>query len=144
MKNQFKAGIIYLLVGSVFIGLSFVFPDVSIFLGLAGMCIGPGLLMLYKHSYWKKRTNEYSEKIENDKIMYNDERLEMIRGKVARVSILVSWALQSFIIVTLTLLGQFKVLPYDYVKPIVIGVALYWMFSAIIMQLIYKGLSKRY
>ncbi len=144
MKNLFKSGVIYLLFGLFFLVMCFVYPDISVFFGLAGACIGPGLFMICKYSYWKKRPNEYTEKKENEAIEFSDERKEMIRGKSARISIMANWILQSIVIVILTFLGQLEVLPYDYVKPIIIGAALYWILSAIIMQIVYKYLSNKY
>ncbi len=144
MKNQLKLAGVYLLSGMVFIALCFVYPDISIFFGLAGGCIGPGLIIIYNYNYWKKRPDEYESKKENEMIEYSDERKEMIRGKSARVSIMVNWILLSLIVVMLSLLGQFELLPYDYVKPIVIGASLYWLISIIIMQITYKYLSGKY
>ncbi|ONI43738.1 hypothetical protein AN641_09125 [Candidatus Epulonipiscioides gigas] len=144
MKNQFKLGVIYLLAGMFFIVLCFIFPDNGIFYGLAGASIGPGLLMLYKHNYWKKRPSEYEEKIENDKIELTDERKEMIRGKSARLSIMLNWILQSIIIISLAFLKQFEVLPYDYVNPVINGITLCWTISAVSLYLIYIWMSKKY
>ncbi len=144
MKNQFRLSVIYLLVGLIFVALCFIYPDITIFIGLAAtyMCIG--VFAAVKYVYWKKRPTEYAEKKENETIEFNDERKEMIRGKAARLSILANWILQAIIIVTLAILVQLEVLPYDYVKPIILGVALYWVISTVIAQFIYKWLSKKF
>lgn len=144
MKKLMTSGVIALLIGAGFIALSIAFPDKSIFFGLAGAAFGQGLLMLFKYGQWKKSPQTYAEKAEVQAIDAQDERKEMIRGKAARYSILANWMFQSLIMVTLTLLAQFDVLPDDFVQPVVLGIAAYWIITAVMMQVIYKRLSKRY
>ena len=85
MKNQLKSSIIFFCLGIVFLILAFIFPSISIFVGFVGGCFGPAVMMLYKYLYWRKRPEEYEEKIKNDTIELHDERKEMIRGKALRV-----------------------------------------------------------
>lgn len=146
MKNKLKLGIINLIFSGVFIGLCFIFPEISIFFGFAGVCFSVGMFMLYQYFHWKSpsKQEEYKEKIENETIELHDERKEMIRGKAARLSLLANWCLMSAIVVIVSLLGQFEVFPYEYAKPVIFGITIYWIISAIIMQIIYKFLCNKY
>ena len=144
MKNQLKSSILFFCFGIVFLILAFSFPDISIFSGFVGGCFGPAIMMLYKYLYWRKRPEEYDEKIENENIELYDERKEMIRGKALRVSTLVNWCILSIFIVTISLLGQFEIISKGISRYIVLGVAGYWLISVVIMQIIYKWLSKKY
>ena len=101
MKKQLKSSILFFCFGIAFLILAFAFPDISIFAGFVGGCFGPAIMMLYKYLYWRKRPEEYDEKIENENIELYDERKEMIRGKALRVSTLVNWGILSIFIVTI-------------------------------------------
>lgn len=144
MKNQLKSSIIFFCLGIAFLILAFIFPSISIFVGFVGGCFGPAVMMLYKYLYWRKRPEEYEEKIKNDTIELHDERKEMIRGKALRVSTLVNWCLLSIFIVTIAFLGQFEIIASEISRYIVMGIAGYWLISIAIMQIIYKWLSKKY
>ena len=144
MKNQLKSGIIYLALGIAFIALCFIFPEINIFFGFAGACIGPGLLMIYKHYYWQKRPEEYKRKLEDVHIELHDERKEMIRGKASRISHLANWILISIATVTISLLGQFGVISIELSKYVILAIAVYWILSLVLMQIIFKYISSKY
>ncbi len=144
MKNQFKLGIIYLLLGAFFICLCFAFPEVGLFYGLAGASIGPGIMMVYKHRYWSKRPTEYEEMIENQNIELNDERKEMIRGKAARVSILIIWSFLSLLIITAAFLGEFQVISEEISKFAVQSMAAFMVLFYLVPYFTYKYLSKKF
>lgn len=74
MKNQLKSSILFFCLGIAFLILAFIFPSISIFIGFAGGCFGSAVVMLYKYLYWRKRPDEYEEKIKNDIIELYDER----------------------------------------------------------------------
>ncbi len=141
MKNQLKACVLFLTLGIVFVVLAFNFPNISIFVGFAGACFGPMVFILFKYLYWRKRPEQYREKQQNANIELFDERKEMIRGKALRVSTLISWAIMSGCIITIALLGQFEVVPNAIARYVVIGIALYWFVSIIVMQVVYKILN---
>lgn len=144
MKNQLKSSILFFCLALVFLILAFVFPEISIFVGFVGGCLGPAIMMLYKYLYWRKRPEKYEEKIERDTIELYDERKEMIRGKALRASTIVNWCILSVLIVTIALLGQFHIIASEISRPIILGIAAYWLLSIVIMQVIYKSLSKKY
>ena len=144
MKNQLKAGILFLISGVVFVILSFAFPDISIFVGFVGGCFGPGILMIYKYLYWKKRPEEYKQKTEDENIESYDERKEMIRGKALRISTIIIWCIMSATIVVIAFLGQFEVISSELSRYVVMGIAIYWFISVVIMQVVYKYLSSKY
>ncbi len=144
MKNYLRNGIIYSCLGVIFLVLAFIFPDISIFVGFVGGCFGPAIMMFYKYFYWKKRPTEYSAKIEDDSIELHDERKEMIRGKALRVSTLLNWCILSTFIIVVAFLGQFEVISEEISRPIIIIIAIYWFVSILIMQIVYKYLSKKY
>ncbi|MGL5259900.1 MAG: hypothetical protein ACRC7V_07305 [Lachnospiraceae bacterium] len=144
MKNYLKSSIVYFCLGIVFLILAYVFPDISIFVGFAGACIGPAIMMVLKYLYWRKRPIKYSEKIEDESIELHDERKEMIRGKSLRISTLINWCILSAFISIVAFLGQLQVISIETSKPIIITIAAYWFISVVIMQIVYKYLSKKY
>lgn len=144
MKNYLKSGIIYFCIGIVFLILAFIFPDISLFVGFVGGCFGPAIIMFYKYVYWKKRPSEYNEKIENESIELHDERKEMIRGKALRISTLINWCILSVFIVVVAFLDQLEVISEEISIPIIITTAVYWIITVVIMQIVYKYLSKKY
>ncbi len=144
MKNYLRSGIIYFCLGIIFLVLVFIFPDISIFAGFVGGFFGLAIMLFYKYFYWKKRPTEYSVKIEDDNIELHDERKEMIRGKALRVSTLVNWCILSIFIIVVAFLGQFEVISEEISRLIMWIIAVYWFVSALIMQIVYKYLSKKY
>ncbi len=144
MKNYLKSSMVYFCLGIVFLMLAFIFPDISLFVGFVGGCFGPAIMMLYKYFYWKKRPSEYNEKVEDENIEIYDERKEMIRGKSLKVSTLLNWCILSAFIIIVAFLGQFGVISQEISRLIIMIVAVYWFISALIMQIVYKYLSKRY
>ena len=85
-KSDLMTGVIFSMVGIIFFAIACVdTPLQSLFCGLAGAGIGPGIMMLLKYAYWSNpdRKTKYAEKLEEEKIEMHDERKEMIRGKTA-------------------------------------------------------------
>lgn len=86
-KNDLFCGILFTAAGILFLMLACRDTALqSLFCGLAGAGIGPGLMMIGKYAYWSRpeHRERYEEKLEEDRIEMRDERKEMLRGKTAR------------------------------------------------------------
>lgn len=68
----------------------------------------------------------------------------MIRGRALRISTLINWCIMSVTIVFISLLSQFEVISSELSKYAVMGIAIYWVITVVIMQVVYKHLSSKY
>lgn len=85
-RSDLITGILFSTIGIVFFAMACTdIPLQSLFCGLAGAGIGPGVMMISKYVYWSHpdRKTKYTDKLEAEKIKMHDEREEMLRGKTA-------------------------------------------------------------
>ncbi len=143
MKNNYmKMGVIYICVGVVLLIVSFAIPDVSVFAGLTGAAFGGGAMLLLKHYSHQKQMNndEYREKYDEKLIDLHDERKEMIRGKAARITLLIEIILASLASVAVALLGQMGVI--ENYTPLVWVIVSFWVSIMVVSQIVYKYLCR--
>ena len=85
-RSELITGILFSTMGIIFFAMACMdTPLQSLFCGLAGAGIGPGVMMISKYVYWSHpdRKTKYTDKLEAEKIEMHDERKEMLRGKTA-------------------------------------------------------------
>lgn len=96
-RSMLYAGIGYILAGIAFAVLAIAteFVLTPLFWGLAGACIGPGVMMIWKYRHWSRpdRRELYEQRIKQEQIELHDERKIMLRDKsgatVFRLSLII-------------------------------------------------------
>lgn len=116
----------------------------GIFFGMAGAGIVPGLMMLYRYFYWKspKHSQQYLERMENERIERNDELKEKVRGLAARYAYTLGILVTCFAMLAFTVLGSLDV-SVDY-RVLVLYLGCFLAFQGISGVVIFNCLMKKY
>lgn len=111
-KSNLVSGIVYTLIGVVFLMVALLTDTKldGILFGLTGAAIAPGLLMIYKYFYWSspKRSQEYQEMLENERIERHDELKEKIRDKSGRYAYILGLIITSAAMFVFCILGNLE------------------------------------
>ncbi len=144
-KSNLITGIAYVLAGILFFWASSLdTPFQSIFAGLAGAGLAPGIAMLIKYFYWNKPENRerYADKMDQERIELHDERKEIIRGKAARYQCLLTLgilALSVFLFQILEILGAVAES-----RIFIIYLGLLFFLELLLSRLLYRWVERKY
>ena len=91
-RSELYFGMGYFLAGVLFLILGLVTETAlgGIIFGLAGACLGPGAVMIFKYFYWTRpgKREEYARMAEREKIEMEDELKASLRNKSGRYAYL--------------------------------------------------------
>ena len=116
----------------------------GVFFGMAGAGIVPGLMMLYRYFYWKspKRSQQYQELLENERVERNDELKEKVRGLAARYAYTLGILVTCFAMLAFSILGSLDVM-MDY-RVMVLYLGCFLAFQGIAGVVVFNKLMKKY
>ena len=116
----------------------------GIFFGMAGAGIVPGLMMVYRYFYWKspKRSQQYQELLENERVERNDELKEKVRGMAGRYVYTLSILVTAFAMLVFAVLGSLEV-AVDY-RVMVLYLGCFLAFQGIAGVVVFNQLMKKY
>ena len=116
----------------------------SLACGLGGGALGSGLMTVGKYVYWTspKRAGVYRERLEEERILLQDELLVQLRDKAGRIAYLLGLAAISLAMVVLAALKELGVL--EDVQLTVLCLGGYLLFQLVIGAVIFHLLKKRY
>lgn len=144
-RHDLITGIIFSAVGILFFSMACIdTPLQSLFCGLAGAGIGPGIMMIIKYFYWSQpdRKSKYAEKLETETIEMHDERNEMLRGKTARYLHAYTLVVVGISVIVFQVLQNLMFVENNRIFIIYLGIL---FFSEIFLsRLIFKWLEKKY
>ena len=145
-KSNLYWGIGYLLAGVIFLFLGFQFIDrlSSIFFGLAGAFMGPGIMMIYRYFYWNRPENieRYAMRMEQEQIEIHDELKTKLRDRSGRYAYVLGMCVISISIIVFTFLDALEIVHFG--KFITYFLGAYLVFQLIAGWIIYRILLKKY
>lgn len=145
-KSNYIMGIIYLLIGIIFMILALLVNTKlgSLFFGFAGACTGIGVMMISRYIYWNspKNSERYIEKLENEKIEKNDELKEKVRGKSAQYTYAIGLYITSFSTVIFSVLDSLEIIENGNI--FVFYLVGYLIFQLVIGVVIFNHIMKKY
>ncbi len=142
-KRNFIAGGLYILIGAVFLLLAIHIKS-SIFFGLAGAGLGPGIVMMYRYFYWSRPENSarYLEKIMDEKIEQQDELKVKLRDKSGRYAYALGLMTISIAMFVFTILGELGIVGNSV---LIVGfLGSYLLFQIVVGMVVFKHLLKKY
>ena len=145
-KNNLIVCILYVIWGFVNL-IAALFTETKldgIFFGMAGAGIVPGLMMVYRYFYWKspKRSQQYQELLENERVERNDELKEKVRGMAGRYVYTLSILVTAFAMLVFAVLGSLEV-AVDY-RVMVLYLGCFLAFQGIAGVVVFNQLMKKY
>lgn len=145
-KNMLMSGLLYVFIGIAFL-LCGIFLDTklnSLFWGVAGGGIAPGLTMIYRYFYWTrpKNSTKYAEKMEEEKINLHDERKEKFRNQSGRYAYILGLITVCISIVVFSVLSSLGIM--QNAKFLIIYLGGYAAFQYVSGILIFRYLDKKY
>lgn len=145
-KSNLITGICYVAIGVIFLVLALTFESNldSMFFGIAGAGIAPGVMVIYKYFYWNKPENRerYQEKIENETIEQHDELKVKLRDRSGRYAYGIGLITICVSIAVFSILDKLQIL--NSTRIIVLYLGAYLISQIIIGIVIYRRLLKRY
>ena len=98
---------------------------------IAGVGIGPGLMIIFKYFYWNKPENKkrYQEKSEKEAIELHDELNIKLRDKSGHYAYVYGIIVICFSIVVFSILGQLEIITHS-------GIILLYLGAYLIFQLV--------
>lgn len=113
-RSELYFGIGYFLAGVLFLilGLATETALEGIIFGLAGACLGPGAVMIFKYFYWTRpgKKEEYARMAEQEKIEMEDELKASLRNRSGRYAYLLGLVTMSISILVFSALDTLGVL----------------------------------
>lgn len=145
-KSYLLTGFIYIVAGLAFLILA-LRTDTrlnSIFSGLAGAGIVPGLMMIYKYFYWNRPENRqrYQKKLENEQIEIHDELKSMLRAQAGRWAYVIGTLAISAAMLVFCILGQLEIVA-DY-KLIIFFLFSFMIFQFAVYVAVFNHLLKKF
>lgn len=144
-RSELYWGLGYSLAGLIFLvlGLSTHTALDAVLFGLAGACIGPGAVIIFKYFYWTRpgKREEYARMAEQEKIDLEDELKASLRDKSGRYAYLVWLLLISLSMLVFTVLDALEVLD---ARVIIFYLAGFLVFQFAAGNAIYQWLLKKY
>lgn len=145
-KSYLLPGVIYIAAGLGFLILA-LRTDTrlnSVFSGLAGAGIVPGLMMIYKYFYWNKPENKqrYREKLENEQIEMHDELKSKLRDRAGRYTYIIGTLAISAAMLVFCILGELEMVA-DY-KLIIFFLFGFMIFQFAVYIAVFNHLLKKF
>ncbi len=144
-RSELYFGIGYLLAGILFLVLGFSIQTRmnGIIFGLAGACLGPGLVMIFKYYYWTRpdKRQQYAQKLEQGKIELHDELKESIRNKSGRYTYVLGLLVSSLSTLVFAILDVLEILD---ARVFVFYLGGYLLFQLAAGIIIFNWLLKKY
>ncbi len=144
-RSELYFGIGYLLAGILFLVLGFSIQSrlAGILFGLGGACLGPGLVMIFKYFYWTRpdKRQQYTQKLEREKIESQDELKESIRNKSGRYTYVLGLLVSSLSTLVFAILDVLEILD---ARVFVFYLGGYLLFQLAAGIIIFNWLSKKY
>ena len=144
-RSELYFGIGYLLAGILFLVLGFSIQSrlAGILFGLGGACLGPGLVMIFKYFYWTRpdKRQQYTQKLEREKIESQDELKESIRNKSGRYTYVLGLLVSSLSTLVFAILDVLEILD---ARVFVFYLGGYLVFQLAAGTVIFDWLLKKY
>lgn len=144
-RSELYFGIGFLLAGVFFLilGLATETALGGIIFGLAGACLGPGAVMIFKYFHWTRpgKREEYARILEQEKIEMEDELKASLRDKSGRYAYLLGLVTLSISILVFSGLDALEVLDSRVLVLYLCGFLLFQFGAGLV---IFRCLLKRY
>ena len=144
-KKHLVSGIGVIGMGLVFFSLSFLDSRLQApFCGFGGACLGAGIAQTIKYVYWSKpeRRERYQEKMENMKIIMEDERKEVLRYKSGWYMYIFTLIVLGLTVSVIQILENYGVL--EGARWVVIFLGILFFAELFLGWLIYRQMDKKY
>ena len=145
-KSNLITGISYFAIGVISLGLALTFESNldSMFFGIAGAGIAPGVMVIYKYFYWNKPENKerYREKIENEAIERHDELKVKLRDRSGRYAYVIGLVTICVSIVVFSILAKLQITINS--RIIVLYLGAYLISQIFVGIFFYKQLLRKY
>ena len=144
-KKHLVSGIGVIGMGLVFFALSFLDSRLQApFCGFGGACLGAGIAQTIKYVYWSKpeRLERYQEKMENMKIIMEDERKEVLRYKSGWYMYIFTLIVLGLTVSVIQILENYGVL--EGARWVVIFLGILFFAELFLGWLIYRQMDKKY
>lgn len=146
-KNNLMLGILYAVLGSVFLIIAISNNEnklSGVLWGLTGAMVGMGFAIIYKYIYWTRPKNKerYAEMLENERIDMHDELKEKIRDKSGRYCYVIALVAIALSMMVFSVLSSLEIIKEG--KLIVLYLGGLLVFLYVIGIIIYKRLLKKY
>ena len=146
-KNNLMFGILYAILGSVFLIIAISHNDnklSGVLWGLTGAMAGMGFAMIYKYIYWTRPKNKerYAEMLENERIDMHDELKEKLRDKSGRYAYVIGLVVITLSMMVFSVLSSLEIIKEG--KLIVLYLGGLLVFLYLIGIIIYKRLLDKY
>ena len=146
-KNNLMFGILYAILGSVFLIIAISHNDnklSGVLWGLTGAMAGMGFAMIYKYIYWTRPKNKerYAEMLENERIDMHDELKEKLRDKSGRYAYVIALVVIALSMMVFSVLSSLEIIKEG--KLIVLYLGGLLVFLYVVGIIIYKRLLDKY
>ena len=144
-KKHLVSGIGVIGMGLGFFALSFLDSRLQDpFCGFGGACLVAGIAQKIKYVYWSKpeRRERYQEKMENMKIIMEDERKEVLRYKSGWYMYIFTLIVLGLTVSVIQILGNYGVL--EGARWVVIFLGILFFAELFLGWLIYRQMDKKY
>lgn len=146
-KNNLMLGILYAILGSVFLIIAISHNDnklSGVLWGLTGAMAGMGFAMIYKYIYWTRPKNKerYAEMLENERIDMHDELKEKLRDKSGRYAYVIALVVIALSMMVFSILSSLEIIKEG--KLIVLYLGGLLVFLYVVGIIIYKRLLDKY
>lgn len=146
-KNNLMLGILYAVLGSVFLIIAISNNEnklSGVLWGLTGAMAGMGFAIIYKYIYWTRPKNKerYAEMLENERIDMHDELKEKIRDKSGRYCYVIALVAIALSMMVFSVLSSLEIIKEG--KLIVLYLGGLLIFLYVIGIIIYKRLLNKY
>lgn len=144
-KSNLWAGLAFTALGIFLLLMVLAGPwESSLVCGLGGGSLGSGLVTVGKYVYWTspKRVKTYQERLEEERILLQDELLARLRDRAGRIAYLLGLGVTSLAIAALGILKELGIA--GEIRGMVIYLFLYLLFQLIAGAVIFRMLKKRY
>lgn len=144
-KSNLWTGLIFTAIGIFLILMVLVGPwESSLLCGFGGGALGSGVVTVLRYGYWSapKRTEQYQERLEEERIRLHDELLEKLRDRSGRYAYILGMVVTSLSILVLGVLKEFGSLAET--GPLILYLGAYTLFQWAAGIVIFYLLKKRY
>lgn len=145
-KGNLITGVVYVFFGVVCLAVALLIETKleGILWGFAGAGIFSGIMMICQYFYWNSPQNreQYSERLENERIEQHDELKTKIRDRAGRYTYILGLLVICFSILVFGILGALEVI--DNARMIVFYLGGYLLFQVIAGIVIFNKLMKKY
>lgn len=121
------------------LGIRFAASDFSsVLFGFTGAGVASGIAMIYRYFYWNRpdKRDEYSERLENERINMKDERKVMLRARSGQIC----YQVNLLILIVMVIISS--VLMVD--SYVIIMLSFLFIFQYILGLVVFKQISKKY